>query len=329
MEGTMFLTLFAILSGCDDKTNNGGDDSAATDDTSTPPPPPLPTHWETLPSMENPRNGLGCAAIGEDVYAIAGYGFAADPFRRDLEVLSGGKWTTKTEMSTARDYFVTAPRSDGSFVVIGGFSKSMVNQLLRYDPPSDAWDSVGLVTNRVSLAGGSISGDRAVISGGSYNWDDPVTDTEIIDLTTGESTTGAPAPDPFVYAASATIGDKLYVVGGSTNVFELGTMDELRVYDAVSDSWAQLAPFPGGPIDGHAMAALYDHLFVIGGYADGAHVLSTVWRYDVATDTWEAADPLPNGVADACAVAVGDHIVVVGGIREPKTPIAEAVAYVP
>src|SRR6185436_13045048 len=116
----------------------------------------------------------------------------------DLEVWSGKEWTTKTDMSTARDYFVTAPRSDGSFVVIGGFSKGYVDHLLHYDPSSDAWDSAGQVPNRVSLAGGSISGDRAVIAGGSYNWDDPVTDTEIIDLTTGESTPGAPAPDPFV-----------------------------------------------------------------------------------------------------------------------------------
>jgi N-acetylneuraminic acid mutarotase len=324
MEGTMFLALFSTLSGCDDKTN----DSAASEDTSTPPP-VMPTHWEPLPSMANPRNGLGCAAIGEDVYAIAGYGFASDPFRRDLEVLSGGKWTTKTEMSTARDYFVTAPRSDGSFVVIGGFSKGLVNQLLRYDPAGDAWDSVGLVANRVSVSGGSISGDRAVVTGGSYNWDDPVTDTEIIDLESGESTPGAPAPDPFVYAASATIGDKVYVVGGTTNVFKLGTMDELRVYDAASDAWTQLTPFPGGAIDGHAMVALHDHLFVIGGYADSANALSTVWAYEVATDTWTEADALPNPVADACAVAVGDTIVVVGGTRVPGEPIAEAVAYVP
>ena len=137
----MFLALIPFLSGCDDKTNNGdADDSAATDDTSTPPPPALPTHWETLPSMANPRYALGCTAVGEDVYAISGYGFDSDPFRRDLEVLSAGQWAAKTDMSTARDYFVTAPRSDGSFVVIGGFSKGLVNQLLRYDAASDAWE---------------------------------------------------------------------------------------------------------------------------------------------------------------------------------------------
>jgi N-acetylneuraminic acid mutarotase len=330
MEGTMFLALFSILAGCDDKTNNGdADDSAATDDTSTPPPPALPTRWETLPSMANPRYGLGCAAVGEDVYAIAGYGFDSDPFRRDVEVLSGGKWTTKTDMSTARDYFVTATRSDGSIVVLGGFSESMANAILHYDPAADAWDSIGSLSGRVSLAGGTISGDRAVVSGGSHNYTDPLADTAIVDLTTGESTEVAPAPEPFVYAASATIGDKLYVVGGTTDVFTLGTMDSLRVYDAATDAWTVLAPFPGGPIDGHQMVALYDHLFVIGGYADSANVLSTVWRYDVAKDTWEAADPLPNGVADACAVAVGDHIVVLGGLRVSGEPLDEAVAYVP
>ncbi len=77
------------------------------------------------------------------------------------------------------------------------------------------------------------------------------------------------------------------------------------------------------------MVALHDHLFVIGGYADSANVLATVWRYDVANDVWEEADPLPDGVADACAVAVGDRIVVMGGIRQPESPLAEVVAYVP
>jgi N-acetylneuraminic acid mutarotase len=328
MEGTMFLAVVAILSACEPTENDETTDET-TDDTSTPPPPALPTHWETLPSMANPRYALGCTAIGEDVYAIAGFGFDSDPYRRDVEVLSGKEWITKSEMTTARDYFVTAPRSDGSFVVIGGFSKGYVNHLLHYDPSSDTWDSVGLLANRVSLAGGTISGDRAVIAGGSYNWSDPVADTEIVDLTTGESTLVAPAPEPFVYAASATIGDKLYVVGGTEDIFTLGTMDSLRVYDAVTDAWTVLAPFPGGPIDGHEMVALHDHLFVIGGYADAANVLSAVWRYEVATDTWTEADPLPAGVADACAVALSDRIVVVGGLRVYGEPLAEALAYVP
>ena len=318
----MFTALFLILSGCDDGTNSG---DSATDDTS----PALPTHWETLPSMENPRYALGCAALDEDVYAIAGFGFNSDPYRTDVEVLSNGAWTTKAPMPVARDYFVTAPGTDGSFVVIGGFSKGSPNHLLRYDVSSDGWDSAGQISNRVSLAGGAISGDRAVITGGSYNWKDPVADTEIIDLATGESTPGAAAPEPFVYAASATIGDKLYVVGGTTNIFTLGTMDELRVYDAATDAWSLLTPFPGGPIDGHAMVALHDHLFVIGGYEDADSVRSAVWRYEVATDTWTEADPLPAGVADTCAVALSDRIVVVGGLRVYGEPLAEALAYVP
>ena len=325
----MFLGLFAILSGCDDNTN-GADDSAATDDTATPP--ALPTHWETLPSMANPRYGLGCTAIGEDVYAIAGFGFNSDPYRRDVEVLSGNKWSARALMPVARDYFVTTPRSDGTFVVIGGFSAGSSNHLLHYDPSSDEWDSAGQIPNRVTIAGGAISGDRAVIAGGAYestSWKVAVADTEIVDLVSGKSTSATPAPEPFVYAASATIGDKLYVVGGTTDVLTLGTMDELRVYDAVTDAWSLLTPFPGGPIDGHQMVALHDNLFVIGGYADAQNVLSTVWRYEVATDTWTEADPLPAGVADACAVALGDRIVVVGGLRVYGEPLAEALAYVP
>ena len=324
----MFLALFSILSGCEDKTNDGD----TTDDTSTPPPPALPTHWETLPSMANPRYGLGCTAIGEDVYAIAGFGFDSDPYRKDVEVLRDDAWTTKEPMPVARDYFITAPRSDGSFVVIGGFSFGSSNHLLHYGPSRDEWDSVGQIPNRAVIAGGAISGDRAVIAGGAYEstyWKVAVADTEIVDLVTGESTSATPAPEPFVYAASATIGDKLYALGGTENAFTLGTMDELRVYDAATDTWSLLTPFPGGPMDGHQMVALHDHLFVIGGYADASNVLATVWRYEVATDTWTEADPLPAGVADACAVALSDRIVVMGGVREGRTPLAEVLAYVP
>lgn len=329
----MFTVSMAILTGCVDEPDsnaNGTDDSAASsDDDSATPPPPLPTHWEKLPSMANPRYGLGCTAIGEDVYALAGFGFDDDPYRKDVEVLSGGEWTTKSPISVARDYFVTTPRSDGSFVVIGGFSKGMANQLLHYAPASDEWDTIGTFDNRVVPAGGAISGDRAVVAGGSYNWKDPTADTAIVDLVSGEATEVASAPEPFVYAASAAIGDKLYVAGGSTNVFQLGTRDDLVVYDATTDAWTALAPLPGGPIDGHSMVALHDHLFVIGGYADSANVLAAVWRYDVANDVWEEADPLPEGVADACAVAVGDRIVVMGGLRQSSAPLAEVVAYVP
>jgi N-acetylneuraminic acid mutarotase len=325
------LLMVSIVWACVDAKDpheGPGDDSAPVDD-STPAPPALPTHWETLPPMANARYGLGCTAIGDDVYALGGFGFEDDPYRKDVEVLTNGSWTTKSPMSVARDYFVTTPRSDGSFVVIGGFSKGMANKLLHYSPATDAWSTVGSFDNRVVPSGGAISGDRAVIAGGSYDWTDPVADTAIVDLVTGDSRLVAPAPEAFVYAASATIGDKLYVVGGTSDVFTLGTMDELRVYDAVADAWTQLAPFPGGPIDGHAMVALHDHLFVVGGYADASNVLSTVWRYEVASDVWTVADPLPAPIADGCAVAVGDRIVVVGGLRTYGTPLAEALAYVP
>ena len=260
MEGTMFLALFPLLSGCDDKANDGeADDSATSDDTSTPPP-ALPTHWETLPSMANPRNGLGCVAIGDDVYAIAGYGFASDPYRRDLEVLSGGEWITKSDMSTARDYFVTAPRTDGSFIVVGGFSESAPNTILGYDPATDGWDSAGSIASRMFPSGGAISGDRVVIAGGAYNFNGVVADTTIIDFAGGEATDVTPAPSAFSWAASATVGDELYVSGGTTGVFTLGNRDDLLVYDAVGDTWTALAPLPGGAVDGHAMVALHDHL---------------------------------------------------------------------
>lgn len=81
---------------------------------------------------------------------------------------------------------------------------------------------------------------------------------------------------------------------------------------AAPGTWRSLAPLPT-PRQEVAVAALGDHVWVIGGFGATAEPTATVESYDPATDTWTARPPLPEPVHHAAAVTVGERLFVLGG----------------
>jgi subtilisin family serine protease/N-acetylneuraminic acid mutarotase len=94
-------------------------------------------------------------------------------------------------------------------------------------------------------------------------------------------------------------------------------------YDLVTDTWAELAPYPGGARIGVAAACTPDgKVHVIGGTGADHHV------YDIATGTWASATPLPRDTFDPAVGAWGGKVVVAGGQATTfGTPSAQVDVY--
>ncbi len=120
---------------------------------------------------------------------------------------------------------------------------------------------------------------------------------------------GPPKPTAVMNAGAAAISDVIYVAGGSgPDGLPTNRLEGLRTADA---TWQVLSTLPQ-PVVGHAVAALGEQLYVIGGRTAGG-LSSAVWAFDVRSRNWRAVAPLPTPRSQLAAAVLNGRIYAVGG----------------
>ena len=288
--------------------------------------------WSLGPDMPMPCEGYAGGIIDDVIYLAGGRNISANEKQNSRLVTyepASGQWQSCTAMPTARRQAASGV-VDGKLVVLVGANEEIGPSLV--DPAIatvEIFDPEGVPSED--------PGDDPTEPG-----DDPVV------IGPGAWTTGTDAPDRFCAAVSASIGDKVYICGGisvsaldstvyddlnGNGVFDenidslyvdtedYGTFDgkiafyhhDVRIYDAVTDTWSAGAPMPTARTK--AGVVVVDGLiYVIGGDTDWTrHTLNTVEIYNPATDSWTTGVPMPTA-RDAVACAYYDgKIYVIGG----------------
>lgn len=119
------------------------------------------------------------------------------------------------------------------------------------------------------------------------------------------------------------IGDFFYAVGGemkrTPQTDQTKASDELWIYDAKADKWAQGPDMPGRR-NHPAVAALDGMLYVFGGYDfpccanyPWPYGNDNAWRYDPQAKTWKTLAPLPRKLGAGMAAAFEGKIYVFAG----------------
>lgn len=110
---------------------------------------------------------------------------------------------------------------------------------------------------------------------------------------------------------SATIGSKIYALGGKSGVTRgRGVMQS---YDPASDSWTDLEPIPTQRSFA-ALAALEDSIYVIGGTSGTNEFQGAFERYRPVENRWTRLPDLPTPRNRLAAAAVDGKIYVIGGM---------------
>jgi hypothetical protein len=127
------------------------------------------------------------------------------------------------------------------------------------------------------------------------------------------TTVGTTGYVPTLYSGVATLGDKIYAIGGTTD--ELTMLNAVRRYDLSRHEWTEVAPMHvrRGYV---AVAVLDGYIYAIGGKENESSRsrLKTVERYDPRSNQWTAMSPMRYPRSDASACVLGDsHLVVAGG----------------
>ncbi|MEK7475819.1 MAG: hypothetical protein AAB152_09315 [Candidatus Coatesbacteria bacterium] len=128
----------------------------------------------------------------------------------------------------------------------------------------------------------------------------------------------APLPAGLSDHGAVEVGGRIYVVGGLKAGRQSGVAtDEIWGAAPATDgrirAWEPVGRLPE-PLQGHAMAAVGNRIYVIGGTAPGG-CRTSAWTAEAGgrIPGWKPVTSLPVPLANAAAVAVGDFLIVMGG----------------
>ncbi|KZV61000.1 hypothetical protein PENSPDRAFT_693790 [Peniophora sp. CONT] len=139
---------------------------------------------------------------------------------------------------------------------------------------------------------------------------------------TNETSSWAGEPQRRMRHSAATVGGKVYIVGGERADGSTNGFGDHYVFDPAGPSFS-LLPTDGAPPDiyGHATLLLPDgRIIVLGGWhqSQGSFVsFSQVWLFDPSSNSWSMANVdssnLPDGRLGFCATALPDGRIIIQG----------------
>ena len=121
--------------------------------------------------------------------------------------------------------------------------------------------------------------------------------------------TERPLPVPISHGVLASVGLRLYQIGGER---EGEVLDSVLVYDSAETLWKLMSPKPTAVADSSA-AVLADQIYVVGGRLPSGEATATLEVYSPSNDAWRSAASLPQALYGASIVEESGHLYVIGG----------------
>lgn len=143
----------------------------------------------------------------------------------------------------------------------------------------------------------------------------------------GPFRSGAPAPQALTEVAAASVGGRIYLLGG---LGAAGASHRVEIYDPVANAWSPGPALPeDAPTHHLAVAVWQEQIFVLGGYTDlGFSPSAQALRLDPPRGVWTRLRDQPVARGAATAQTLGARIHVVGGAT-PTQALAAHWSYDP
>jgi DNA-binding CsgD family transcriptional regulator len=243
------------------------------------------SRWQTKAQMPTSRARFAQAQMDGIIYVVGG--LTAQGWSAEVDAYDPAfdRWSRRASKLTAVSN-VGAAVVGGLIYVPGGLDeKNVVRDILEvYDPRSDTWSVATSLPAPVCAYAIAAVEDGFYLFGG---WDgqrylDAVYHYQV---STAAWRREASLKVARGFAAAATVGGRIYVVGGldDTTEFSLCESYDPALHAAGKDPWRTLSPMSQGRA-GHGMTISEGYLYVVGGGWDS--YLAYNERYDVANDAW-------------------------------------------
>ncbi len=128
----------------------------------------------------------------------------------------------------------------------------------------------------------------------------------------GEWREGAPSASGRAFAASALLGEEIYIAGGAGISKPVSSVD---AYDTIGDIWRALPALPLG-LQQAAMASINGRLYVSGGYTEDSPGPdnAALYQFDPSVGVWVRGPDMPGPRAWHEMVGFNGKLYVVGGV---------------
>ena len=226
------------------------------------------------------------------------------------------RWQRLADMPTARAGLAAAAYDNLIYAIAGEGVNGPVSANERYDPQTDAWETLTPKPVPVADVHAGVIGGKIYIPGGRLANGGVTNVLAIYDPRSDAWTEGSPLPVALSAYALAAFEGRLYLFGGWDGE---KYVDSVYGYAPTLDQWRSLPPMPTARGFAGAVAA-GGKVFVIGGF-DGQQALTTHEVYfpdreGGAAPLWEQAAPLPVGRYAMGVVSVADILYLIGGDDE-------------
>ncbi|MFN0078087.1 MAG: Kelch repeat-containing protein [Prosthecobacter sp.] len=272
---------------------------------------PMQAQWEALPALPEPNGGFICGVAGGRIVVAGGTNWEGGKknWLKTVHLFDEERrqWSTRADWEVKRAYGVCFQDDRGMLIAGGSDGASPVRCLVSLDGVNQGMTKDNdLPANFVLSAGGRV-GKKFYVVGGT---DDAaniagITGTTHVISSSGKAERLADYPGkPFAVAASAVVGEGLFVFGGM-NYDEASkapvNATEAHAFSPAKNSWRKLEPLAVANRGLTAVTLDERHIYLAGGYTDDFTADAVI--YDVKADSYRKAKPLPY----AAMVALVKH----------------------
>jgi hypothetical protein len=207
----------------------------------------------------------------------------------------------------------------GRTLVFGGGNTSTLD-LVQALSPSGVATQVGRLPAALSdLSAVPLAGAAYTVGG----FDGQAPDASVLQTVNGAAFTRvARLPTPVRYAATATIGDKIYAFGGE--LADGSETNEIQEYD-VGTERAVIAGHLPDPVSHAAALDIHGSIYLLGGRVRGA-AIDRILRFDPSRGAVSRAGRLPYPVYDGAAASFGGRGYLLGGLGSSGSSLDTVIA---
>ncbi|XP_055353939.1 kelch-like protein 4 [Paramacrobiotus metropolitanus] len=195
--------------------------------------------WSDVAPMQTGRGDVGCASVGDRIYAIGGHG-------RDSHTLAtverydvvANRWTYVASLPTPLEKCAVVS-FDGRLYTFGGCksnTSSAIDSAFCYDPKANIWSELPKIPTARYRASVCVGSDQWIyVIGGRGSWGG-LSCVEAFNPRTNQWIKKRDMSRKLSSVGTCCIGDKLYALGG----FNASGETSVEVYDVFLDTWTTI-----------------------------------------------------------------------------------------
>lgn len=270
------------------------------------------------------RISANAESLNGVVYVMAGMTLSENLSTVSAYIPASNTWESKASIPTPRAAAASAVLKDVICVVGGRTGNSILTTLEKYQPRENTWVSgKAMPTPRWSLMAAEADGKLYVLGGisGVGNNRKTLDSIEVYHPDKDTWEMAGRMPQPRHSAATAVVGNRIYVISGKIAAYTEVTNSEpiterVDCFDPVSNTWREAKPIPTGRT-GARSVVFNERIYVVGGIAKNGEFPVTIDVYDPNSGQWELGPKLQKGRSGHACAILDNTLYIIGGSTVP------------